>query len=81
MSSTGALSLDKVPGKLLIVGAGVIRLELGSVWSRLYEEETDGHRQGGSVESGAAVPTNRALALTYAELERRYEHAGRQADI
>jgi len=35
VSSTGALALDKVPGKLLIVGAGVIGLELGSVWKRL----------------------------------------------
>ena len=35
VSSTGALSLEKVPEKLLIVGAGVIGLELGSVWKRL----------------------------------------------
>ncbi|HEY2210205.1 MAG TPA: dihydrolipoyl dehydrogenase [Bradyrhizobium sp.] len=35
VSSTGALSLDKVPSSLLIVGAGVIGLELGSVWRRL----------------------------------------------
>ena len=35
VSSTGALSLDRVPEKLLIVGAGVIGLELGSVWHRL----------------------------------------------
>jgi dihydrolipoyl dehydrogenase len=35
VSSTGALSLDRVPGKLLIIGAGVIGLELGSVWHRL----------------------------------------------
>jgi dihydrolipoamide dehydrogenase len=35
VSSTGALSLDRVPGKLLVVGAGVIGLELGSVWRRL----------------------------------------------
>src|SRR5215475_12514750 len=35
VSSTGALVLDKVPGKLLVVGAGVIGLELGSVWRRL----------------------------------------------
>ena len=35
VSSTGALSLDKVPSNLLIVGAGVIGLELGSVWQRL----------------------------------------------
>src|SRR6202048_2201146 len=38
--ATGALSLDKVPGKLLIVGAGVIGLELGSVWHRLGAEVT-----------------------------------------
>jgi len=40
VSSTGALSLDKVPGKLLIVGAGVIGLELGSVWHRLGSRVT-----------------------------------------
>ncbi|MBX3512587.1 MAG: dihydrolipoyl dehydrogenase [Xanthobacteraceae bacterium] len=38
VSSTGALALDKVPGKLLVVGAGVIGLELGSVWRRLGAE-------------------------------------------
>jgi dihydrolipoamide dehydrogenase len=40
VSSTGALSLDKVPGKLLVIGAGVIGLELGSVWNRLGAEVT-----------------------------------------
>src|SRR5579871_6087260 len=35
VSSTGALVLPKVPAKLLVVGAGVIGLELGSVWRRL----------------------------------------------
>lgn len=40
VSSTGALSLDKVPGKLIVVGAGVIGLELGSVWRRLGAEVT-----------------------------------------
>ena len=35
VSSTGALVLPKVPDKLLVVGAGVIGLELGSVWRRL----------------------------------------------
>ena len=35
VSSTGALVLDKVPAKLLVIGAGVIGLELGSVWRRL----------------------------------------------
>ena len=35
VSSTGALSLPAVPGRLLLVGGGVIGLELGSVWRRL----------------------------------------------
>lgn len=35
VTSTGALKLSKVPEHLLIVGAGVIGLELGSVWQRL----------------------------------------------
>jgi dihydrolipoamide dehydrogenase len=40
VSSTGALSLDAVPQKLLVIGAGVIGLELGSVWRRLGAEVT-----------------------------------------
>ena len=40
VSSTGALTLDKAPGHLLIVGAGVIGLELGSVWRRLGSKVT-----------------------------------------
>src|SRR4029078_9393992 len=35
VSSDHAIALDKVPGKLLVIGAGVIGLELGSVWRRL----------------------------------------------
>jgi dihydrolipoamide dehydrogenase len=38
VSSTGALELSAVPKKLLIIGAGVIGLELGSVWRRLGSE-------------------------------------------
>jgi dihydrolipoamide dehydrogenase len=40
VSSTGALALEKVPEKLLVVGAGVIGLELGSVWRRLGSQVT-----------------------------------------
>ncbi|MEJ8569879.1 dihydrolipoyl dehydrogenase [Microbaculum marinum] len=40
VSSTGALDLSKVPEKLLVVGAGVIGLELGSVWARLGSQVT-----------------------------------------
>jgi dihydrolipoamide dehydrogenase len=40
LSSTGALSLQKVPENLAIVGAGVIGLELGSVWRRLGAKVT-----------------------------------------
>ena len=38
VSSTGALSLPQVPKRMLVVGAGVIGLELGSVWRRLGSE-------------------------------------------
>ena len=40
VSSTGALALPKVPKKMVVVGAGVIGLELGSVWRRLGAEVT-----------------------------------------
>ncbi len=40
LSSTGALSLDKVPSHLVVIGAGYIGLEMGSVWSRLGSKVT-----------------------------------------
>ncbi|KKC25275.1 dihydrolipoyl dehydrogenase [Sphingomonas sp. SRS2] len=40
MSSTGALELAKVPGHLVVIGGGVIGLELGSVWKRLGAQVT-----------------------------------------
>jgi dihydrolipoamide dehydrogenase len=40
VSSTGALSLPKVPKRLVVIGAGYIGLELGSVWRRLGAEVT-----------------------------------------
>ena len=38
VSSTGALSLKEVPKKMVVIGGGIIGLELGSVWSRLGAE-------------------------------------------
>ncbi|WP_269542264.1 dihydrolipoyl dehydrogenase [Cerasicoccus fimbriatus] len=40
VSSTEAIAFDKIPGKLVVVGAGAIGLELGSVWARLGSEVT-----------------------------------------
>jgi dihydrolipoamide dehydrogenase len=40
VSSTGALSLNEVPKKMVVIGGGVIGLELGSVWSRLGADVT-----------------------------------------
>jgi dihydrolipoamide dehydrogenase len=40
VSSTGALLLEKVPAKMIVVGGGVIGLELGSVWARLGAQVT-----------------------------------------
>ena len=38
VSSTGALALNKVPKKMVVIGAGYIGLEMGTVWSRLGAE-------------------------------------------
>ena len=38
VTSTGALALDKIPTKMIVIGAGVIGLELGSVYARLGTE-------------------------------------------
>ncbi|KAI0024097.1 hypothetical protein F4780DRAFT_727500 [Xylariomycetidae sp. FL0641] len=35
ITSTGALALEKVPEKMIVIGGGIIGLEMGSVWSRL----------------------------------------------
>lgn len=40
LDSTGALEIDKVPETLGVIGAGVIGLELGSVWARLGSKVT-----------------------------------------
>jgi dihydrolipoamide dehydrogenase len=40
VTSTGALALEKVPGHLVVIGGGVIGLELGSVWRRLGAQVT-----------------------------------------
>ncbi len=40
VSSTGGIALDKVPERMIVVGGGVIGLELGSVWRRLGAEVT-----------------------------------------
>ncbi|KAG2588476.1 dihydrolipoyl dehydrogenase 1, mitochondrial-like [Panicum virgatum] len=40
VSSTGALCLSEIPKKLVVIGAGYIGLEMGSVWNRLGSEVT-----------------------------------------
>ncbi len=40
VTSTGAIALTEVPKKMLVIGAGIIGLEMGSVWSRLGSEVT-----------------------------------------
>lgn len=40
VTSTGALTLEKIPAKLVVIGAGVIGLEMGSVYARLGSEVT-----------------------------------------
>lgn len=40
VSSTGAIALEEVPKKMLVIGGGIIGLEMASVWSRLGSEVT-----------------------------------------
>ncbi|MCJ1471585.1 dihydrolipoamide dehydrogenase precursor [Lambiella insularis] len=40
VTSTGAISLEEVPKKMVVIGGGIIGLEMGSVWSRLGSEVT-----------------------------------------
>ncbi|KAK7101520.1 dihydrolipoyl dehydrogenase, mitochondrial-like isoform X2 [Littorina saxatilis] len=65
VSSTGALSLDKVPEKLIVIGAGVIGVELGSVWKRLGSEVTCveflGHVGGLGIDMEVAKNFQRSL--------------------
>jgi dihydrolipoamide dehydrogenase len=40
ITSTGAIALDKVPESMVVIGGGIIGLEMGSVWSRLGAKVT-----------------------------------------
>lgn len=65
MSSTGALSLSKVPNKMIVIGGGVIGLELGSVWSRLGAHVTVVEFQnaiGGGMDAEIAKSFQKILA-------------------
>ncbi|KHJ90995.1 dihydrolipoyl dehydrogenase [Oesophagostomum dentatum] len=66
VSSTGALSLKAVPKKMVVIGAGVIGLELGSVWKRLGAEVTAveflGHIGGLGIDMEIAKNFQRILA-------------------
>ncbi|EJD74184.1 dihydrolipoyl dehydrogenase [Loa loa] len=66
VSSTGALSLKKVPKKMIVIGAGVIGTELGSVWQRLGADVTVveflGHAGGMNIDMEVAKIFQRTLA-------------------
>ncbi|XP_013419213.1 dihydrolipoyl dehydrogenase, mitochondrial-like [Lingula anatina] len=65
VSSTGALSLEQVPGSMVVIGAGVIGVELGSVWSRLGADVTCieflGHIGGLGIDMEVAKNFQRSL--------------------
>ncbi|KAG0327106.1 dihydrolipoamide dehydrogenase precursor [Dissophora globulifera] len=60
VTSTGALELEQVPKKMVVIGAGVIGLELGSVWQRLGAEVTVVEYQGAV---GAGMDSEMAKAF------------------
>ncbi|CAK8690317.1 unnamed protein product [Clavelina lepadiformis] len=65
ISSTGALSLTEVPKRMIVIGAGVIGVELGSVWSRLGSEVTAveflGHVGGMGIDMDVSKTFQRVL--------------------
>ncbi len=66
VSSTGALSLAEVPSKMILIGAGVIGVELGSVWQRLGAEVTAveflGHVGGVGIDAEVSKQFQRIMA-------------------
>lgn len=65
VSSTGALSLKQVPKQLVVIGAGVIGLELGSVWKRLGAEITVieyANKICGTLDTGIATQFQKVLS-------------------
>ena len=63
VDSTGALDFDAVPGRLGVIGAGVIGLELGSVWRRLGAEVTILEALPGFLPSADAAVSKEALKV------------------
>ncbi|MBX3041910.1 MAG: dihydrolipoyl dehydrogenase, partial [Bdellovibrionaceae bacterium] len=64
VSSTGALALSEVPKTLIVVGGGVIGLELGSVWARLGAEVTIieyADRLGGGVDADCVAVLRKVM--------------------
>lgn len=64
VTSTGALELEKVPETMVVIGGGVIGLELGSVWSRLGSKVTVvefANVIGGNMDNQIRTTFNRAL--------------------
>ncbi|KAK9469938.1 hypothetical protein V1512DRAFT_273769 [Lipomyces arxii] len=65
VTSTGAIALEKIPKKMVVIGGGIIGLELGSVWSRLGTEVTVVEFMpsiGAGMDSEIAKLTQRSLA-------------------
>ena len=52
ISSTGALSLEQVPGRMVVIGAGVIGLELVSWSGGVRRSQEEGERRDGGREGG-----------------------------
>ena len=71
VDSWGALEFDSVPKRLGVIGAGVIGLELGSVWRRLGSEVVCSRRCRTSCRCGSAAREGSAAALQEAGLDIR----------
>jgi dihydrolipoamide dehydrogenase len=89
VSSTGALKFDKVPESLVVVGGGVIGMELGSVWSRLgakvtvveYLDNLLGTMDGEVAKQFAKIMTKQGIELKLGAKVTGVEKGGKGARV
>jgi len=89
ISSTGALALEKVPETMVVVGGGVIGLELGSVWKRLgakvtvveYLDQVLGGMDGEVSKQFARMLTKQGIELKLGAKVTNVEKTGKGAKV
>lgn len=89
LSSTGALSLSEVPARLGIIGAGVVGLELGTVWRRLGSKVTViealpgflGMADADLAAEGLRQMKKQGMAFHFGAMVKSVKHAGSEVEV